>query len=145
MIHRMSAAVLALIGFFISLYLVLWKIGLIGTLACGEGGCETVQLSKYGTLLGLPVALYGVVGYAAIGVTSVVGLQPRWLTRRGPTLVLLGLAAVGVAFSAWLTYVEAAVIREWCRWCLGSAATITLVLASALAGLRETLPSAIGD
>ena len=36
--HRMAAGLLSLIGFFVALYLYLYKIGLIGTLACGTGG-----------------------------------------------------------------------------------------------------------
>ena len=138
MIHRMSAAVLALVGLFVSLYLTLWKIGILGTLACGEGGCETVQLSKYGDLFGVPVAAYGVAGYLALLAVSLVGLQPHWVERRGPTLLLAGLAGLGVAFTARLTYLEAAVLHAWCRWCLASAAIITLIFVTALAGLRRS-------
>ena len=50
--HRMAIAVLALAGFFVSLYLWLWKVGLLGTIACGDGGCETVQLSEHAEFLG---------------------------------------------------------------------------------------------
>ncbi len=45
MIYRMGAALLSLVGVFVSAYLYLYKIGRIGTLACGTGGCETVQTS----------------------------------------------------------------------------------------------------
>jgi uncharacterized membrane protein len=41
----MGIAVLSLSGLFIALYMYLYKIGKIGTLACGTGSCETVQLS----------------------------------------------------------------------------------------------------
>jgi hypothetical protein len=50
----MLTALIALIGVFLSLYLTLFKLGYIGTLACGTGSCETVQLSKWGDFLGLP-------------------------------------------------------------------------------------------
>ena len=46
MIYRMGAALMSLLGLFVSAYLCLYKIGRIGTLACGTGGCETVQLSE---------------------------------------------------------------------------------------------------
>ena len=42
---RMGAALLSLLGLFVSAYLYLYKIGRIGTLACGTGECETVQAS----------------------------------------------------------------------------------------------------
>ena len=66
MIHRMTAAVLSLIGFFISAYLYLYKIGRIGTLACGTGGCETVQQSPWSRFAGVEVSLIGLVGYAGL-------------------------------------------------------------------------------
>jgi uncharacterized membrane protein len=136
--HRQTIAILALAGFFLSLYLWLWKIGRIGSLQCGTGGCERVQTSAYADFLGVPVAFYGVVGYAALLAVSLVGLQPRWLARREPTFVLLALASLGVAFTGYLSYLEFAVIEAWCRWCLGSAALITAIWVTALAA---TLPS----
>src|SRR5258708_29926379 len=77
--HRMVAATLSLGGFFLALYLWLWKIGVIGQIACGAGTCEYVQTSSYATFLGLPVALIGVGGYLSLLVVSLVGLQPRWI------------------------------------------------------------------
>ncbi len=135
--HRQAIAILALVGFFISAYLWLWKIGKLGTLQCGTGGCERVQTSAYADFLGIPVAFYGVVGYVALLLVSLVGLQPRFLERRAPTVVLLGLASTGLAFTAYLTYLEAAVIEAWCRWCLASAAVIVAIWGTALAGLRR--------
>ncbi len=133
----MVTAALALVGFFVALYLWLWKIGLLGTLACGTGGCETVQLSDYAVFLGLPVAFYGVGGYLTLFVVSLVGVQPGWAERRTPTVVLVTLSAVGVAFTVYLTYLEAAVIEAWCRWCLVSAGIITAIFVTSLLGLRE--------
>jgi uncharacterized membrane protein len=137
----MAAAALGLVGLLVSLYLWFWKIGALGPLACGDGACETVQLSPYAYVLGVPVALLGVAGYLAILVVALAGLQPRFAAARWPTDVLLALAAGGVAFSAYLTYLEAAVIHAWCRWCIGSAAVITAIFLAALAGslrLRRT-------
>lgn len=132
----MVAAALALAGLFVSLYLWLWKIGLLGVLACGDGGCETVQLSAHADLAGVPVALYGVVGYAAMLGVSLVGLHGA-AGRRWPTDALLALSGGGVAFSAYLTYLEAAVIRAWCRWCVVSAVIVTAILIAALIGGRR--------
>ena len=58
--YRMGAALLGLIGVLVSTYLYLFKLRLIPGLACGTGGCETVQASPWATFLGLPVALIGV-------------------------------------------------------------------------------------
>jgi uncharacterized membrane protein len=138
----MAIAVISLIGFFVSLYLWLWKVGALGSIACGDGGCETVQLSEYAEFAGIPVAFFGMVGYLTLIVVSFVGLQPNWVERREPTIALTVIAAVGVAFSGYLTYLEAAVIHAWCRWCVVSAVLITAVLVLALVGLARMRRSA---
>lgn len=134
--YRMAAALLSLAGFFISLYLYLFKIGLIGTLACGSGGCETVQLSPYSRFLGVDVALYGVVGYLVLLVLSLVALQRPVSDRRvsGPLALLSG---AGVGFTIYLTYLELAVIHAICRWCAGSAVIITLLFVASLLDWRQ--------
>ena len=133
----MVSAALSLVGFFLALYLWLWKIGFVGdALACGTGACETVQLSSYAIFFGQPVAFWGVLGYLGLFVVSLWGLQPSWSARREPTVALAVLAGLGVAFTAYLTYLEAFVIRAWCRWCLVSAAIIAAVFVVALVGLR---------
>jgi uncharacterized membrane protein len=134
----MITATLALAGFFVALYLSLWKLGLVGSLACGTGGCEYVQSSTYAVVLGMPVAFFGVAGYLAILVVSLTGLQARWAERREPTAVLLALAGAGVAFTAYLTYLEAAVLHAWCRWCLVSAGIITGIFVASVTGLRQS-------
>jgi uncharacterized membrane protein len=138
----MVIAVLALVGFLISLYLWLWKVGLLGVLVCGDAGCETVQLSEYAELLGIPVALLGMVAYLALLALSLLGLQPRWQQRRGPTMGVVLVAGVGVVYSAYLTYLEAAVIHAWCRWCVASAIIVSAILVAAVIGLRAMPPSA---
>jgi uncharacterized membrane protein len=130
----MVSAVLALVGLLVSLYLWLWKIGLLGVLACGDGGCERVQLSPYAQLFGVPVAFLGVLGYAAILVLSLAGLHGRPAASRWPTDALLVLSGAGVAFTGYLTYLEAAVIQAWCRWCLVSAGIITAIFGAAVVG-----------
>jgi uncharacterized membrane protein len=135
--HRQAIAVLALVGFFIALYLWLYKIGVAGELKCGSGGCETVQTSPWAVVLGIPVAFYGVVGYAVLLGVALAGLQPAWLGRRGPTLVLAGLATAGFAFTLWLTYLELFVIHALCRWCVASAVVITLIWGVSMDDLRR--------
>jgi len=135
--HRQTIALLALVGFFVALYLWFYKIGVIGGLQCGSGSCEYVQTSRYGVFLGIPVALYGVVGYAGICAVALLGLQPRWLDRAGPTQVLTALAGAGFLFTLYLTYVELFVLHAICRWCVTSAAIVTGVLLVALLDLRR--------
>jgi uncharacterized membrane protein len=137
MIYRMSAALLSLTGLFISAYLYLYKIGRIGTLACGAGGCETVQQSPWSRFAGVDVSLIGLLGYAGLLAVSLAGLRPGLEAERRPTTLLATLAGIGVAFTAYLTYLELFVIHAICRWCVASAAIILVILVVALLDLRR--------
>jgi uncharacterized membrane protein len=137
MIYRMSAALLSLTGFFVSAYLYLYKIGRIGTLACGTGGCETVQQSAWSRFAGLEVSLIGMLGYAGLLAVSLAALQPNLAARRWPSTLLLALAAGGAGFTVYLTYLELFVIHAICRWCVGSAAIIVTIFVVALLEQRQ--------
>ena len=139
----MAAALLSLAGLFISAYLYLYKIGRIGTLACGTGGCETVQLSSWSRFAGVEVSLIGLVGYVSLLGVSLAALQPALIERRGPATALVALSGIGVLFTGYLTYLELFVIHAICRWCVGSGA---IIIAIFIVGLleRQRLPLSPG-
>jgi len=133
----MIVAALALAGIFISLYLTLYKIGVIGELSCSIGSCETVNTSKWSRFLGLPVAAWGLLFYLDVFAVALVGTMRRFEFEPVISFVLVGEAAIGVLFSAWLTYLELGVIHAICIWCVTSAAIVTLILITTVADLRE--------
>jgi uncharacterized membrane protein len=133
----MTAALLSLAGFFVSAYLYLYKIGRIGTLACGAGECDTVQQSPWSRFAGFEVSLIGLAGYAVLLVLSLTSLQPGLSTRRWPADLLLLLAGGGVVFSIYLTYLEVFVIHAVCRWCVGSAVIIVGIFLAAVLEQRR--------
>ena len=137
MMYRMTAVLLSLIGLFISAYLYLYKIGKIGSLACGTGGCETVQWSPWSRVAGIEVSLVGLLGYAVLLAISLASLQATFAGRRAPSSVLASLAGVGVLFTAYLTYLELFVIHAICRWCVASGVVIILILIVSLLDLRR--------
>jgi uncharacterized membrane protein len=132
----MGIALLAMGGAILALYLALYKLGLIGELTCSIGSCETVQLSKWATFLGLPVALWGVGAYIAVLALALIGLQPAFLESRTISWMLVGLNAWNVAFSGWLTYLELYVIDAICMWCVVSAILIVMIFVLSLLDLR---------
>ena len=134
----MIVAALALAGIFISLYLTLFKLGVIGELTCSIGSCETVNTSKWSTFLHLPVAMWGVLFYIEVFVISLVGTIPRFENELFVSALLVADAAIGVLFSAWLTYLELAVIHAICIWCVTSAGIVTVMLLVSVADLRDT-------
>jgi len=137
-IRRQAIVLLALVGLLVATYLWLYKIGVFGELQCGTGSCELVQASRYAELFGLPVALYGVGGYAALFVVGLAGLQPRFAADRRVAWLLATLATVGFALTLYLTGIEFFVLHAICRWCMASAAIMTTVWLLSVAGLRAT-------
>jgi uncharacterized membrane protein len=133
----MAIAILSLTGVLISAYLTLYKLGYIGVIQCGVGGCDVVQSSQYAYFLGLPVAVWGVAAYSLLLALALAGVQPRWARERWVALAIFATASVGLLFSAYLTYLEAAVIRAWCRWCVASAVVVLLIFLLSIPGLRN--------
>src|SRR5213595_1504468 len=78
----MIVAALALAGIFISLYLTLYKLGIIGELSCSIGSCETVNTSKYSRFLGLPVAAWGLLFYLDVFAIALIGTFERFENDR---------------------------------------------------------------
>jgi uncharacterized membrane protein len=81
--------------------------------------CDIVNRSEYSSILGIPVALIGMLGYAALA-----GLATAYRERRETPARLLGAAAAGLAFALYLTYIEGRVLGVWCILCLSSLALI---------------------
>lgn len=112
-----AIAGLGLLGLAISIYLTWVHYAGIKPVCTGISDCERVQTSDYADLVGIPVAVLGIVGYGAI----LASLR----TRVEVTAMLSYLA---LAFSAYLTWAEVFKIEAICQWCVGSA-VITLVIA----------------
>ncbi|MEO5580846.1 MAG: vitamin K epoxide reductase family protein [Gemmatimonadaceae bacterium] len=137
MTKRMALAVLALAGMFVALYLLLYKLGMIGELNCSVGSCETVNTSKWATFIGLPVAAWGVAFYLGMFALALLSVQPRYADSKGMSQVLVLFSGSGVVFSAWLTYLELFVIHAICQWCVVSAVIVTSILVLALIDYRD--------
>lgn len=83
--------------------------------------CDIVNRSEYSTIFGIPVALIGMIGYAAL-----VGLATVYRERREAPLILFAAASAGLAFALYLTYIEGHVLGVWCILCLSSLALIAM-------------------
>jgi len=108
-------AALDLVGLVVATYLS--TVELQGELPfCGPlHGCETVALSEYSRIAGIPVAVFGVVLSL-----SLLTLALAWI--RSGRLALLAahyaLSLVGVVFEVYFTYLEVVVIGAMCVWCV---------------------------
>ncbi len=136
MTARMAIALLSLVGILIALYLTLYKIGVVGDLSCTIGSCETVNTSQWATLLGLPVAAWGLAAYVALFGLSLAGTTDRYADSRAISWLLVAIAGWSVLFSGWLTYLELFVIDAICIWCVTSAVLLVGILVAAVVDLK---------
>ena len=83
--------------------------------------CSEVQKSQYSLLVGVPVALIGLLGYIAI-LGSL--LAPDGERAR---LVTMALILGGFGFSLYLTYRELFTLHKICEWCVSSAVIMTVL------------------
>ena len=125
---RAAAALVALAGVAIAGYLT-WVHYDGGSVICVVGGgCEEVQSSDYAKVLGVPVALLGLVAYASV-LALVAWDSPA--ARLGAAAIAL----VGLLFSAYLLIVQLFVIDAVCAWCVANDVLVAPALAL-LTGLR---------
>jgi uncharacterized membrane protein len=134
----MVIAAISLVGLFVAMYLWLYKLGVLGSLSCGVGDCETVNTSRWATLMGQPVAFWGVCFYVAMLAVAVLGTLERFERDRRIAVALTVMTGVGVLFSGWLTYLELAVIHAICQWCVVSAVLVVVMFALSVADLKAS-------
>jgi vitamin-K-epoxide reductase (warfarin-sensitive) len=77
--------------------------------------CDIVNRSEYSSVMGIPVAGIGIVGYGAL-----LALATVYRSRAETPLRLLAAAVAGLGFALYLTYVEGFVLDTWCILCLSS-------------------------
>jgi uncharacterized membrane protein len=122
---RAAIAGAAVVGGAIATYLTVVHYAHLSPI-CTSGGCEKVQQSSYAKIGGIPVAVLGLVAYAAVLLTAAV---------RGVPAALAGavIALAGTAFSGYLLWAQLARIHAICQWCIGNDVVIAVVAALCVA------------
>lgn len=93
--------------------------------------CDIVNRSEYSSVMGIPVAAIGIVGYGLLLILATIyRSRPETPTR------LLAAAIAGLIFALYLTYVEGHVLNTWCILCLTSLTIIVGI--TVLAGVVKT-------
>jgi len=120
-------AVLALAGMAVSSISLYHHYGSSKTNYCDFAenfNCDIVNRSTYSTVLGIPDALIGILGYGALLALATL------YRRKAETPVMLLIASVaGLGFALYLTYIEAFILATWCILCLSSLIVIFLIAA----------------
>ena len=104
-------------------------------ICAGLHSCRQVAESHYAWIGGIPVAFFGLLGYVALFAIALFWLVVRDRFDIWPLLAIWGMSLGGVAYSAYLTYVELYVIHAVCIWCVASAVIMVLVCIVSTAGL----------
>lgn len=149
--HQMKAStalaavfILALIGVVVSGLLTYWHIT-GADVPCTNRGCDMVAQSPYSRLWGIPVAAFGLGYYAyCLMVTALLPSIPQKAVR-GLLMSLVLFSIAGVAVSAYLSYLELAVINAVCQWCIASALITLLLLPASIYLQRIYQPSTIDE
>ena len=124
---RVAVALLALIGAGIAGYLTYTHFK--GTApVCLTSGCEVVQRSSWSELLGIPVALLGLLAYLSIVATTLV--RHPLAKQAGATIALTALG-----FNIYLLYIQAYEIGRYCTWCVSNEIVSAVLAPVAIAWL----------
>lgn len=133
---RQIAIVLAILGLLVSIYMAIYKVTANEAMCIGSSGCSEVNASRYSEINGIPVALLGVLGYAAILALLFLEQRPGFFQDNG-TLLFFAISLIGFLFTLYLIYVEVALIKAYCPFCLASQAIMTIIFVISLIRLAR--------
>ena len=120
-------AVLALAGVVVSSVSLQHHYGTSKTNYCDFGesfNCDVVNRSVYSTVLGVPDALIGILGYILL-----LALAMFYQKKAETPFILLIASTAGLSFALYLTYIEKFVLATWCILCLSSLTLIVSITA----------------
>jgi len=127
------AALLSLLGLADAIYLTVEHVTGQSVKCTIISGCSEVLSSSYAVVAGVPLAMIGAAAY--FGVFSLATLAAFGYRIAATLLAPLVIAMFLV--SLWLIYLQAFVIREFCQYCLFSAAVTVGLLVVVLIARRR--------
>ena len=130
--------VLALVGVAVSTYSFLHNRNFASGEFCTIGetfDCDIVNKGPYSTIMGFPVSMIGIIGYAFLVLASVLKLRDK--EDHGLSLFLVLASGAALLFSLYLSSLEAFVLKAWCLICLVSQFLILFIFASSVWLMRK--------
>ena len=124
-LYRASVS-LVILGALVSIYMTIYKFTANDAMCLGSGDCHTVNASKYSEVNGIPVAVFGIIGYLAILAALYFEDSSRFF-KQNATLMIFGMSLKGFIFTVWLIYVEIALLKAICPFCVTSQVAMTII------------------
>ena len=125
---RLKQVIVAItvLGLLVSIYMTIYKVTNNDSMCLGLGGCSIVNASGYSEVYGIPVAAVGVLGYLSILAALYLEGRPGFFQSNG-SMILFGLTLTGFLFTVWLIFVEVALLKAYCPFCITSQVAMTLI------------------
>lgn len=133
---RLSQVTIALtiIGLLVSIYMTIYKITSNDNMCIGSKDCSVVNASRYSEVNGIPVAVIGMAGYLALLAVQWLERKPGFVQQNG-AMIFFGLSVTGFLFTIYLVFVEVALLKAYCPFCITSQVTMTLIFILAVVRL----------
>ena len=117
---------LTVLGLLVSIYMTIYKVTNNESMCIGSGGCSIVNASGYSSVRGIPVAVFGVIGYLAILALFYLESIPGFFQTNG-SMLQFAVTLTGFLFTVWLVYVEVALLKAYCPFCITSQVAMTTI------------------
>ena len=114
------------VGLLVSIYMTIFKITSNESMCIGSKDCSVVNASRYSEVNGVPVAVIGVGGYASLLALLWLGTRPGFFQQNG-SMIFFGVSLIGFLFTVYLIYVEIALIKAYCPFCITSQVSMTII------------------
>lgn len=130
--RKSLSLLLAFLGLFDSLYLLWTYTSPSRPMVCLGTGCETVRLSVYAHLWGLPMPAFGVAGYLLVALLIVAESLMVPVVAGEARYALAAVTGFGFLYSLYLEYLQGFVLHAFCAWCITSGVVMTALFALAV-------------
>lgn len=124
---KIITIVIAILGLIDAIYLTIIKFSKNKALCLeGVGDCWSVNNSRYSEWNGIPISIFGIIAYTVI-LIILFSENKNTVIKNYGNIVVIGISFSGFLFSIYLTYLQFAVIKAVCPFCILSAMTMTTV------------------
>jgi len=136
-IGQKIAIAAAVIGLADSVYLSVEKLTHKQSMCMvGFGDCWTVNNSNYSEIMGIPIAIFGILTYLLL-IVLLATKGNNLISSYRKDQITFFVSLIGFFYSIYLTYLEIAVIKAVCPFCVLSAVMISIIFVCSLIRLVQ--------